>query len=73
MGVHDPRHGESVCAYVALAPGSAPLREAELIAFARERVGYKAPELIVVLDDLPLTPAGKVDRTALKRRAEAHS
>jgi len=72
VGVHDLRHGESVRAYVALAAGATTPREAELIAFARERVGYKAPEHVVFLDEMPLTPAGKVDRTALKRRAEAH-
>jgi hypothetical protein len=32
-----------------------------LIRFARARVGYKAPEDIVVLDDMPLNATGKVD------------
>ena len=44
---------------------------AELIAFARSRVGYKAPEEIVVLEEMPTNAVGKVDRTALKRMAEA--
>ena len=43
----------------------------ELIRFARARVGYKAPEKIMVLDDMPLNATGKVDRVALKRLAEA--
>ncbi|MEZ6049872.1 MAG: hypothetical protein R3C02_00540 [Planctomycetaceae bacterium] len=42
---------------------------AELIAFARERVGYKAPEDIVFLDDMPLNATGKTDRVALKQMA----
>ena len=71
IGIHDLRHGETVRAYVALAAGALAPREAELIAFARERVGYKAPEHVVFLDEIPLTPVGKVDRTALKHRAEA--
>ena len=40
--------------------------------FARARVGYKAPEEIVVLDQMPLTATGKLDRTSLKRMAEAN-
>jgi acyl-coenzyme A synthetase/AMP-(fatty) acid ligase len=42
----------------------------ELIGFARARVGYKAPEEIVVLDEMPLNATGKVDRLTLKRMAE---
>jgi acyl-CoA synthetase (AMP-forming)/AMP-acid ligase II len=44
----------------------------ELIQFARARIGYKAPEEIVVLDQMPLTATGKLDRTSLKRMAEAN-
>ena len=43
----------------------------ELIRFARERIGYKAPEEIVFLDQMPRTASGKVDRSRLKRMAEA--
>ena len=46
-----------------------PARPARSIRFARARVGYKAPEEIVVLDDA-LNATGKVDRVALKRMAE---
>jgi acyl-CoA synthetase (AMP-forming)/AMP-acid ligase II len=44
----------------------------DLIEFARERVGYKAPEEVVFLDEIPLNPTGKVDRASLKRLAEDH-
>ena len=44
----------------------------ELIQFARARVGYKAPEEIVVFDKMPRTATGKLDRTGLKRIAEAN-
>jgi long-chain acyl-CoA synthetase len=40
--------------------------------FARERIGYRAPEEVVFLEEMPLTPSGKVDRTTLKRMAEDH-
>jgi long-chain acyl-CoA synthetase len=69
IGVHDLLHGENVRAYVVVRPGSAPT-EAALIAFARERIGYKAPEEIEFLDEMPLNPTGKTDRVALKRLAE---
>jgi acyl-coenzyme A synthetase/AMP-(fatty) acid ligase len=70
VGVHDLAHGENVRAYVTLHSGVAPPTASELIAFARQRIGYKAPDHIIFLDDLPLTPVGKIDRTALKKRAE---
>ena len=71
IGIHDPLHGENVRAYVSLEQGAKHPITSELIGFARARVGYKAPEEIVFLEDIPLTPAGKTDRTALKRLAES--
>jgi long-chain acyl-CoA synthetase len=44
---------------------------AELIQFSKERVGYKAPDEIIVLAEMPMNAAGKVDRVALKGLAEA--
>ena len=35
------------------------------------RVGYKAPDEIIVLDEMPTTAVGKVDRSALKQSADA--
>ena len=70
IGVHDLVHGENVRAYVTLKDGAARPTSAELIRFARERVGYKAPEELVILAELPLNATGKVDRVALKRMAE---
>ena len=71
VGIHDLVHGENVRAYITLKEGAARPSSQELIRFARARVGYKAPEEIVVLDDMPLNATGKVDRVALKRLAEA--
>jgi acyl-coenzyme A synthetase/AMP-(fatty) acid ligase len=70
VGVHDLLHGENVRAYITLRPGAAPPSTQELIRFARERIGYKAPEEIAVLDAMPLNPTGKVDRLKLKQMAE---
>ena len=71
IGVHDLVHGENVRAYITLKPGAERPTAAELIQFSRARVGYKAPEEIVVLAEIPLNATGKVDRVALKTLAEA--
>jgi long-chain acyl-CoA synthetase len=71
VGVHDLMHGENVRAYVSIRDGVARPKMQELIDFARERVGYKAPEEIEFLDEIPLNPTGKVDRVSLKARASA--
>ena len=69
VGIHDLMHGENVRAYVALRPDVPKPTAAELIQFARARVGYKAPEEIVFLDAMPLNATGKVDRARLKALA----
>ncbi|MEM6464456.1 MAG: class I adenylate-forming enzyme family protein [Pseudomonadota bacterium] len=69
VGVRNLLHGENVRAYITLKPGAEPPDDSELIAFARQHVGYKAPEEIVVLDDMPLVGDGKVDRVLLKKWA----
>ncbi len=71
IGIHDPVHGENVRAYITLQPGADRPHRQEVIQFARARVGYKAPEEIVILDEMPRTADGKVDRTAVKQLAEA--
>jgi long-chain acyl-CoA synthetase len=59
-------HGEEVIAFVTLAPGVEASVE-ELLAFGKARLGgYKYPRQLTVLESLPLTPVGKVDRTALR-------
>ncbi len=72
VGIHDELHGENVRAYVCLRDRAQPTTSADLIAFCRERVGYKAPEEVVFLEEIPLNPTGKVDRNGLKRMAEDH-
>ena len=69
VGVHDAVHGENVWAYITLEDGTRVPTSQEVIRFARERVGYKAPEAIVILDEMPLNATGKVDRVTLKRLA----
>jgi acyl-CoA synthetase (AMP-forming)/AMP-acid ligase II len=72
VGVHDTVHGENVRAYVTLAEGAEKPSSADLIVFCRERIGYKAPEEVVFLEQMPLNPTGKIDRVGLKAMAEDH-
>jgi long-chain acyl-CoA synthetase len=71
VGIHDLIHGETVRAYVVFRPEVKPPTAAELMQFARDRVGYKAPEEILVLDEMPTNAVGKVDRVALMQIADA--
>jgi len=66
VGRPDEMHGEEVVAFVSLSDEVAP---DELVAFGRQRLGgYKYPREIHVLDALPLTPIGKLDRKALREQ-----
>jgi long-chain acyl-CoA synthetase len=69
VGRPDPRHGEEVIAFVSLHPGATVTAE-ELVAWAREHIGgYKYPREINILDVIPLTPVGKIDRKVLRAQA----
>jgi long-chain acyl-CoA synthetase len=72
VGVHDEVHGENVRAYVTLREDAERPSAADLIVHCRERIGYKAPEEILFLEQMPLNPTGKIDRAGLKRMAEDH-
>ncbi len=64
----DDKWGELPCAFVELRPGTAAT-EAELIAFARERLaGFKAPKK-VIFHELPKTSTGKVQKAPLRALA----
>ncbi|MEM7021548.1 MAG: class I adenylate-forming enzyme family protein [Pseudomonadota bacterium] len=69
VGVHDLVHGENVRAFVTLLDDVDPPTAQSLIEHTRVRVGYKAPEVIVFLDEMPLNATGKTDRVTLKRWA----
>ena len=69
VGVIDESHGESVRAYVEIKVDVERPKAGELIQFAKQRVGYKAPEEIIFIEKMPLNPTGKVDRVSLKKFA----
>jgi acyl-CoA synthetase (AMP-forming)/AMP-acid ligase II len=69
VGVPDPQRGEAPIAFVSLV---APATPEELRAFAAERLaGYKRPREVVVLDEVPRLPTGKLVRRALRERLGA--
>ena len=66
VGRKDTKLGEEVVAFVSLNPGASVTPE-ELIAFTKEKIGgYKYPREVHVVQSVPLTPVGKVDRKALR-------
>lgn len=70
VGVHNLLHGENVRAYITLFHDVDRPTIADLIEFSRKHVGYKAPEEIIVLDEMPLNATGKIDRVTLRLMAQ---
>ncbi|MFB8037423.1 amino acid adenylation domain-containing protein [Streptomyces sp. NPDC056004] len=61
-----PAGDRQLTAYVVPSGGRQGFREAELRAYARDVLAdYLVPAVFVPLDELPLTPSGKLDRAAL--------
>jgi fatty-acyl-CoA synthase len=70
VGIPDQRWGEQVAAFIRPVPGSTP-DEADLAAFCRERLAsFKVPRFWQMLDTLPMTPSGKVQKFALRARLQ---
>jgi non-ribosomal peptide synthetase component E (peptide arylation enzyme) len=68
VGVPDPRLGERNCLCVIPRAGQSITLE-EAVAFLRDQVAaYKLPEMLEIVDELPFTPTGKVQRHVLARR-----
>ena len=68
VGIPDEKLGEQVCAFVRGAPGAVPQKD-ELNAHVRaELAAYKAPRIWVFVDELPMTPSGKVQKFVLRER-----
>jgi long-chain acyl-CoA synthetase len=69
IGVPHEKWGEAVHAIVVLKPG-AQARAEELSAHCHERIsGFKCPKTYEFRDKLPLTAAGKVQKTELRKTA----
>ena len=68
VGVPDEEWGEAIKAFVVLRPGKTATSD-ELIEICRgELASYKKPRHVAFVDELPLSPVGKVMRRALRDR-----
>jgi acyl-CoA synthetase (AMP-forming)/AMP-acid ligase II len=71
VGMRDERLGERVCAFAVLRPGTRLTLDDVRAHFATAGVArQKTPERVVIADELPRTPSGKVQKFALRRRLE---
>jgi len=67
VAMPDERYGEKACAFVVLEPGcTLGFRELQEFLLARGIAKFKMPERLEVVDDFPLSPAGKVLRRELR-------
>jgi non-ribosomal peptide synthetase component E (peptide arylation enzyme) len=68
VGAPDPRLGEKNCLCVITRDGQS-LALDEVVSFLKGRVAdYKLPEAVVVMNDFPMTPTGKIRRPELVKR-----
>ncbi|MGW6625917.1 amino acid adenylation domain-containing protein, partial [Nocardia sp. NPDC055002] len=65
LGVESPTGATALVAYVTAEPGADVHPEAVKAAVGETLPAYMVPAVVMVLDRVPLTPLGKVDRKAL--------
>jgi acyl-CoA synthetase (AMP-forming)/AMP-acid ligase II len=70
VGMPDERLGERVCAYVVTRDGrGVSLEEISEFFSQRKAMKYLHPEVLVRLDEMPMTPTGKIQKVALQKDA----
>ena len=71
IGLPDEVWGEAITAVVVPAPGES-LDEEEVIAWSKENMArYKVPKRVVIVDELPRNPSGKVLKRDLRKQYSA--
>src|SRR3954468_4420211 len=71
VGLPHPRWSEAITAVVVPKPGET-IDEGELLAALKERLdGYKVPKAVVVVDELPKTSTGKIQKNVVRERHAA--
>ena len=66
VGLPHERWSEAITAVVVPRPGEA-LDEAALLRALRERLdGYKVPKAVIVVDELPKTSTGKIQKNVVR-------
>jgi len=71
VGVPDERWGEVPHAFVTLAPGASLTTEQMVEHLSARLARYKVPKTLDLLDELPRTASGKVQKAVLRERAAA--
>src|SRR3954466_556570 len=72
VGLPHPRWSEAVTAVVVPRAGER-IDEAELLAALRDRLdGFKVPKAVLVVDELPKTSTGKIQKNVVRERHAAH-
>jgi len=72
IGAPDARLGERICAVVTLEDGAEVDVAAIDAAFRRIGVArQKTPELVIVVEEFPRTPSGKIQKAELRRELGA--
>jgi non-ribosomal peptide synthetase component E (peptide arylation enzyme) len=71
IGMPDPKMGERACAYVALRQGKTIAFD-EMVEYLKSQGAsvLLLPERLEIIEGLPLTPVGKVDKKALRKDIE---
>jgi len=67
--MQDTKLGEKVCIYIVTRSGKS-IRLDDVLLFLRssEIAIYKYPEKVVIVDEIPRTPTGKINKSILKKR-----
>ena len=74
IGVKDELRGQVVKAFIVAKKEESDEFTKELQAFTRTHLAqHEYPRIVAVVDELPKTPAGKVNRRILRQREAAHS
>jgi fatty-acyl-CoA synthase len=67
FGLPDHKWGEMVTAVIVLREGMT-LNENELIGYCSKKLGrYKVPKKTIIVDELPKTPVGKIDKKEMQK------
>ncbi len=69
VGVPDDRFGERIAAIVQARPGTAPTLDTLQTACRAKLAGYKVPRQLVLVGEMPRSPAGKADYRQAKSLA----
>lgn len=68
VGLPHPRWTEAITAVITVKPGET-LTEAELIEAVKGHIaGFKAPKAVIVVDELPKTSTGKIQKNVLREQ-----